>query len=81
MLKNRFALSDMENKYVNIDTELSSATIQDTTVLKKLTARQPIRIERKNQRAYDTKLFAKLVFSTNKIPETEDQSDAILEEK
>jgi hypothetical protein len=27
MLKNRFALSDLENKYVNIDTELSSTTI------------------------------------------------------
>jgi|RhiMetdeSRZDD1v2_1073273.scaffolds.fasta_scaffold76755_4 putative DNA primase/helicase len=76
MLKNRFALSDLENKYVNIDTELSSTTIHDTTVLKKLTGRQPVRIERKNQRAYDTTLYAKLFFSANKIPETEDDSDA-----
>lgn len=76
MLKNRFALSDLENKYVNIDTELSSTTIHDTTVLKKLTGRQPVRIERKNQRAYDTTLYAKLFFSANKIPETEDGSDA-----
>jgi len=76
MLKNRFALSDLENKYVNVDTELSSTTIHDTTVLKKLTGRQPVRIERKNQRAYDTTLYAKLVFSANKIPETEDESDA-----
>jgi phage/plasmid-associated DNA primase len=30
MLKNRFALSDLENKYINIDNELSSATIHDT---------------------------------------------------
>ena len=76
MLKNRFALSDLENKYVNIDTELTSTTIHDTTVLKKLTGRQPVRIERKNQRAYDTVLYAKLLFSANKIPETEDESDA-----
>ena len=76
MLKNRFALSDLENKYINIDTELSSATIHDTAVLKKLTGKQPIRIERKNQRAYDTTLYAKLFFSANKIPETEDVSDA-----
>ena len=76
MLKNRFALSDLENKYVNIDTELTSTTIHDTTVLKKLTGRQPVRIERKNQRAYDTVLYAKLLFSANKIPETEDDSDA-----
>jgi putative DNA primase/helicase len=76
MLKNRFALSDLENKYVNLDTELSSTTFHDTTVLKKLTGRQPVRIERKNQRAYDTTLYAKLFFSANKIPETEDVSDA-----
>jgi P4 family phage/plasmid primase-like protien len=76
MLKNRFALSDLENRYVNIDTELSSTTIHDTTVLKKLTGRQPVRIERKNERAYDTVIFAKLFFSANKIPETADESDA-----
>jgi putative DNA primase/helicase len=76
MLKNRFALSDLENKYINIDNELSSATIHDATILKKLTGRQPVRIERKNQRAYDTTLYAKLIFSANKIPETQDESDA-----
>jgi len=76
MLKNHFALSDLENKYINIDNELPSTTIYDTTVLKKLTGRQPIRIERKNKDAYDVRLYAKLIFSTNKIPETADESDA-----
>jgi putative DNA primase/helicase len=76
MLKNTFALSDLENKDVNIDTELSSATIEDSAILKKLTGKQPIRIERKNQRAYDTILHAKLFFSANKIPQTADDSDA-----
>jgi putative DNA primase/helicase len=76
MLKNTFALSDLENKDVNIDTELSSATIEDSAILKKLTGKQPIRIERKNQRAYDTILHAKLFFSANKIPQTADESDA-----
>jgi phage/plasmid-associated DNA primase len=41
-----------------------------------LTGNQPIRIERKNQRAYDTILHAKLFFSANKIPQTIDDSDA-----
>jgi putative DNA primase/helicase len=76
MLKNTFALSDLENKDINIDSELSSSTIQDSAILKKLTGRQPIRIERKNQRAYDTMLHAKLFFSANKIPQTADDSDA-----
>jgi hypothetical protein len=60
MIKNTFALSDLENKDINIDTELSSAMIHDSAILKKLTGRQPIRIERKNQRAYDALLHAKL---------------------
>jgi P4 family phage/plasmid primase-like protien len=76
IIKNPFALSDLENKDVNIDTELSSATIHDTAILKKLTGRQPVRIERKNQRAYDVALHAKLFFSANKIPQTADESDA-----
>ena len=76
MLKNQFALSDLECKDVNIDSELSNVTIYDTAILKKLTGRQPIRIERKKQRAYDTNLHTKLWFSANKIPQTADNSDA-----
>jgi P4 family phage/plasmid primase-like protien len=76
MIKNTFALSDLENRDVNIDTELSSATIDDSTILKKLTGKQPIRIERKHQRAYDAILHAKLFFSANRIPQTTDDSDA-----
>ena len=76
MLGNTFALSDLENKYVNIDTELPKATLHDTTILKKMTGRQDIRIERKNQKAYDTKLYAKLFFSANKVPRTDDDSNA-----
>jgi putative DNA primase/helicase len=78
ILTNHFALSDLENKDVNIDTELPGITIKETAVVKKLTSgrKQPLRIERKNQRAYDTYLHAKLFFSANKIPESLDQTDA-----
>jgi putative DNA primase/helicase len=76
MLRDTFALSDLEDKNVNIDTELSSGTIYDTAILKKLTGGQPVRIQRKNQRAYDSRLHAKLFFSANKIPDTTDFSDA-----
>ena len=76
LLDNRFALADLENKDINIDTELSSVVIKDIAILKKLTGRQPIRIERKNQHAYDSSLHAKLLFIANKIPDTNDNSDA-----
>jgi P4 family phage/plasmid primase-like protien len=76
LINNRFALSDLENKDVNIDTELSTEIITDISILKKLTGKQPIRIERKNKDAYDTLLHAKLFFSANKIPSILDDSDA-----
>jgi P4 family phage/plasmid primase-like protien len=78
ILKNRFALSDLENKDVNIDNELPGYIISEAAVLKRLTggSRQSVRIERKNQKAYDTTLYAKLFFNTNKMPESEDMSDA-----
>ena len=63
LVSNRFALADLENKDVNVDTELSSSTINDMSILKKLTGRQPIRIERKGQHAYDALLWAKQFFN------------------
>lgn len=82
MLKDTFALSDMEGKDLNIDNELGGQTVKETAVLKRLTggSRQPIRIQRKNQRAYDTILYSKLFFSANKIPESADTSNAIIGE-
>ncbi len=71
---NPFALSDLENKAANIDSELSSAVILDPSMLKRITGRQPARIERKNARAYDSILHAKLFLSANKIPQTADDS-------
>jgi len=76
ILQERFALADLENKDVNVDTELSSGIINDISTLKKLTGKQPIRIERKNKDAYDTILHAKQFFSANELPSINDVSDA-----
>jgi hypothetical protein len=81
MLEDRFALSDLEGKSVNIDTELTNTAIRDTSILKKLTGRQPMRIQRKNQRTYDVRLYAKLYFNANRIPATCDDSDAFFRRK
>ena len=78
LLGDRFALADLENKDVNIDAELSGTTIKDMSILKRLTGKQPIRIERKNKDAYDISIHAKLFFNANSLPETYDNSDAII---
>ena len=81
MLDDKFALSDLEGKSVNIDTELTGTTIRDTSILKKITGRQPIRIQRKNEKAYDTLIHAKLFFSANQVPVAYDESDAFFRRK
>ena len=76
LVTNRFALADLENKDANVDTELSSSTINDMSILKKLTGPQPLRIERKGQDAYDAIVWAKHFFNANELPPTSDNSDA-----
>jgi putative DNA primase/helicase len=78
LINNRFALSDLANKSVNIDTELSTTIIKDTSLLKKLTGgrRQPIRIEQKYHTLFDIFLYAKLFFNANTIIESADQTAA-----
>ena len=78
MLSNRFALIDLENKDVNIDNELDNSTIKQTAQIKRLTGgyRQPVRVEDKNVKAHDTILYAKLFFNANRLPISEDTSDA-----
>lgn len=78
MLSNRFALIDLENKDVNIDNELDNSTIKQTAQIKRLTGgyRQPVRVENKNVKAHDTILYAKLFFNANRLPISEDTSDA-----
>jgi putative DNA primase/helicase len=75
LLNNRFAKKELEGKNVNIDMEMSKATINDMGVLKELTGQQPVRIEPKHLPAYSTRLWAKLFFSTNGMPEMMDFSD------
>jgi putative DNA primase/helicase len=75
LLNNRFAKKELEGKNVNIDMEMSKVTINDMGVLKELTGQQPVRIEPKHLPAYSTRLWAKLFFSTNEMPEMMDFSD------
>jgi putative DNA primase/helicase len=74
--ESRFGLYDLVAKDVNLDAELSSGVIEDTSMLKKLTGRQLTRVEDKYKSAFDVKLHAKLWLSANKIPQTKDDSDA-----
>ena len=76
LVNERFALVDLVNKDINVDTELSSSSINDMSMLKKLTGTQPLRVQQKSQPAYDVEIYAKQIFNANELPTTSDNSDA-----
>jgi phage/plasmid-associated DNA primase len=41
-----------------------------------LTGRQLIRVEQKNQKVFDARIYAKMWLSANTIPNSSDQTDA-----
>jgi phage/plasmid-associated DNA primase len=69
-------LAQLENKDINVDTELSSKSYNDLSTLKKLTGRQPIMLERKGKDPYECEVWAKLFFNCNELPISSDNSDA-----
>lgn len=72
---NRFAGSDLFGKLVNVCADLDEATTENTGMLKKLTSeKDKVRAERKFKDAFDFVNSAKLVYSCNKLPKTEDDS-------
>jgi putative DNA primase/helicase len=78
IIERPFGLYDLVGKACNLDAELSSGVIEDTAILKKITGRQRIRVEQKNQKAFDAVIYAKEWLNCNSLPQisTADQNDA-----
>jgi putative DNA primase/helicase len=76
ILERPFALYDFLGKNCNLDSELSTGKIEDTAVLKKITGQQLVRVEQKNQKAFDARIYAKLWLSANRVPYSSDQTNA-----
>ena len=81
-----FAIQELENekflrgalygKLVNIRSELPSAALKDTGIFKHLTGGDPISTDVKYGRPFTFVSYAKLIFATNRIPKTPDDTDA-----
>jgi P4 family phage/plasmid primase-like protien len=77
LLKERFSVGNLFQKMVNVDADVSYDTIfNNTGVLKKLTGNDLHIGEHKYKKPFKFRSYAKLIFSCNKIPETEDDTDA-----
>ncbi|MEM4964481.1 MAG: phage/plasmid primase, P4 family [Pyrobaculum sp.] len=70
---NRFAVSNLVNKLVNISSEPYRSKVFDATRFKELTGEDVVLIDRKNRDPINYRNYAKLIFAANELPQvTED---------
>jgi putative DNA primase/helicase len=73
--EDRFASSDLLNKLLNENGDLSQQTLPNVNVLKMLVSNKDvIRAQRKGERAFDFINFAKIIFASNKLPRVKDDT-------
>lgn len=70
----RFAGADLHGKLVNIAGDLDKKAIQNTGTFKMFTGGDTVRVQRKNQAAFNMINFAKFIFSTNILPPVGDNT-------
>ncbi len=73
---NRFAVADVCDKLVNTFADLKSVKLSETGNFKMLVSGDSISGEHKFENSFKFRNFAKLIFSANEIPESDDKSDA-----
>jgi P4 family phage/plasmid primase-like protien len=76
LCKDRFAAIDLYGKIANICADIDATGIRATKVFLMVTGGDIIRGQKKHQDAFDFRNYAKLVYSCNEIPESENKSPA-----
>ena len=71
-----FATAQLTGKLANLCADIPSGALRDTGTFKALTGGDLVYAERKFQHPYDFTNFAKLIFSANRVPLSEDESSA-----
>jgi len=79
LIENRFAPANLRNKLANIFPDLPSITLKNTGIFKALTGEDEIMVDRKFRDFIPLKNYAKLIFSTNRLPITTDLSPAFFD--
>jgi putative DNA primase/helicase len=72
----RFASSKLFGKMVNVFSDLKADRISDSGYFKVLVSGDRMMAQKKHQEPFEFENYAKLVFSANQIPETDDKSYA-----
>ena len=74
--KDIHSTAQLEYKYANIVSDINYDDFENITQVKKLTGGDTITIRRLYQNAYNTKVFAKQIYSTNKLPVVKEKTNA-----
>lgn len=75
MQNERFAISQLNGKLVNIHSDISRNELNNLGIYKQLVSGDPIPVEKKNKDPFDMTNFAKMFFSANEMPDIKDNSD------
>lgn len=73
--KDKFCLSELYNKYANISADLSKTALKETGYFKQLTGQDTITVDRKYLSMLSFVNYAKMMFATNDLPYSYDDSD------
>jgi P4 family phage/plasmid primase-like protien len=76
IMNNRFAAAGLYGKLANIFADLKTDKLTDTGSFKMLVSGDPMKAEKKHCDPFDFKNYAKLLFSTNEIPQSKDKTYA-----
>ena len=76
LIYNRFSLAKLYGKHANICGDLSDRALQNPGRFKILTGQDRIDAEEKFKGSFEFVNYAKLLFSTNKLPKSDDESYA-----
>jgi len=74
--ENRFAMAALYGKLANIFPDLPNRALANTTTFKMLTGGDPLTAEKKFRDGFNYVNYAKLIFSTNQIPISQDDTSA-----
>ncbi len=77
-LSERFKTGLLAGKLANIGDDIPYTSIRDTSLFKKLTSGERVIGEFKGDTPFEFRSFAKLIFSSNKIPKFYDNSEGIM---
>ncbi len=74
--ENRFAAAELQDKLLNLSSDLPDRTITDTALFKRLVDGRlsTIRARRRYGKSFGFSSFARLIFSANRVPDSTDSS-------